>query len=88
VTTANAIVENYPDEPLLFADGFEDALMGVVTIFNSVHVCYDYAKCIAVLYAQGMTYEEAEEFFSFNVSGAYVGENTPAFFYRPCSFGD
>ena len=26
-----------------------------------------------------MDYEEAVEFFDFNVTGAYVGENTPVF---------
>jgi hypothetical protein len=26
-----------------------------------------------------MTHEEAEEYFSFNVEGAYVGEQTPVF---------
>ena len=26
-----------------------------------------------------MTYEEAMEYFTFNVTGAYVGENTPVF---------
>jgi hypothetical protein len=27
----------------------------------------------------GMTYDEAVEYFNFNVSDAYVGEKTPAF---------
>jgi hypothetical protein len=27
----------------------------------------------------GMSQEEAEEYFSFNVEGAWVGENTPLF---------
>jgi hypothetical protein len=29
-----------------------------------------------------MTVEEAEEFFNFNIIGAYIGENTPAFTVR------
>ena len=28
---------------------------------------------------EDMSYEEAVEFFEFNVTGAYVGEHTPAF---------
>ena len=28
-----------------------------------------------------MTYEEAIEYFDFNVTGAYVGKNTPIFVY-------
>jgi hypothetical protein len=31
---------------------------------------------------QGMDEEEAEEFFSFNTLGAWVGENTPLFLWR------
>jgi hypothetical protein len=29
-----------------------------------------------------MSYEEAEEYFEFNVSGAWMGPNTPLFLYR------
>jgi hypothetical protein len=28
----------------------------------------------------GMSYDEAEEFFEYNQIGAYVGESTPCFF--------
>ena len=41
---------------------------------------YDRDKCIEILVKRDeMTYEEAVEFFEFNVSGAWVGENTPIF---------
>jgi len=30
----------------------------------------------------GMSYEEAIEYFDFNVTGAYVGEHTPMFIYH------
>ena len=64
----------------LFADGFEDALVGYVEIFNRLIAVYDRERCISILVERdGMTEEEAEEYFSFNVTGAYVGENTPAF---------
>ena len=29
-----------------------------------------------------MTYEEAYEFFSYNIIGAWVGEYTPVFIYK------
>ena len=41
--------------------------------------CYDRTKCIAILVDGGMTEEEAEEYFSFNVDDAWVGESTPMF---------
>jgi hypothetical protein len=43
---------------------------------------YDYAKCIDIL-AESMDYEEALEYFEYNVIGAYVGEQTPIFLRYP-----
>lgn len=68
------------DEKILLADGFEDALVGYAEIFNRVIATYDRRKCIEILMNRdGMTEEEAEEFFSYNVTGSFVGEYTPAF---------
>lgn len=39
----------------------------------------DTEKCIKILQKQGMTYEEAVEFFEYNTLGSYIGENTPCF---------
>lgn len=63
------------------ADGFESAIIGVANRFGMEPVvAYDYDKCIEVLVKRdGMTYEEAIEFFEFNVTGAWVGEGTPVF---------
>ena len=64
----------------LKADGFEDALIGYVEIFHKVVSLYDYDKCIEILMRRDkMDRDEALEFFEFNVTGAYVGEGTPAF---------
>ena len=69
------------DPPALTADGFEDALIGYVERFGmSAVALYDRDKCIQVLVDRdGMTEEEAEEFFSFNTIGAWVGDATPCF---------
>ena len=70
----------YDDENVMLADGFEDAFLGVARQFNSPpFAVYDRNKCIEILTEQGMEEDEAEEYFSFNVEGAYVGESTPAF---------
>lgn len=76
--TREELVEASGEEELLFADGFDEALMGTVQIFNRTVVLYDRAKCIEVL-CRDMSREDAEEHFSFNVVGAWVGEGTPAF---------
>jgi len=69
------------NEEALLADGFEDAIVGICEKFGAVPVvAYDREKCIEILMEQdGMGYEEASEFFEFNVVGAYVGEGTPVF---------
>lgn len=67
-------------EDLLLADGFEDALLGVVEGCSRPSVaCYDYAECLGILQRQGLSGEAASEWMEFNVVGAYVGENTPMF---------
>lgn len=68
----------------LLADGFEDALIGTVEHFGSSQrsfvALYDASKCIEILVERdGMTFEEAVEFFEFNTLGAYAGPHTPAF---------
>jgi hypothetical protein len=75
------LAEEWPDVEFLSADGFEEAFMGVVygKCKNPV-TCYNRKICIEVLMNRdGMTHEEAEEYFSFNVDDAYVGEATPMF---------
>lgn len=66
------------DEKILLADGFEDAFIGIARQFNVPFAVYDRSKCIEIL-CKDMSWEDAEEHFQFNVEGAYVGENTPAF---------
>jgi len=68
------------NDEALFADGFDDALIGVGVIFNRSLATYDMRKCIDILMKRDdMTEEEAVEYFEFNVTGSYVGENTPVF---------
>jgi len=69
------IVEQFHDEEILKADGFDDAVIGIEE--NSMRLIYSVEKCIEILMKQGMDMTEAVEYFDFNVSGAYVGEKTP-----------
>jgi hypothetical protein len=69
------------NEEALLADGFEDALIGYCERCGMSPVAlYDQDKCISILMKRdGMTREDAEEYFSFNTLGAFVGEATPMF---------
>lgn len=75
------ISQEYPD--LLKADGLDDAIIGVVQRMGIQAICYDEDKVIEILMERdGMTYEEAIEYFDFNIAGAWVGDSTPFFLQR------
>jgi hypothetical protein len=72
------------EEGMLLADGLEHAFIGLVMRFNVLApiACYDYDEVIQGYIEDGMTEEEAVEFFEFNVIGAWAGERTPCFIRR------
>lgn len=64
-------------EPLK-ADGFNDAVIG--TCYNTGRIVYSIERMLQILIDRdGMSMEEAIEFFNFNIGGAYVGEMTPMY---------
>ena len=72
------IEETNPDAML--ADGLDDALAGLDTKGRAI---YFVNEIIGILMKRdGMTEEEATEFFDFNIAGAYVGEYTPIYMYE------
>jgi hypothetical protein len=76
------LVENWGDD-LLIMDGYDDCIVGVCERFGSEpHVIYDLKKILNKLIESGMSPEEAEEYYQFNMVGSYVGEHTPAFLSR------
>lgn len=80
----NFIEEYYPDEAdkILLADGFDEAFLGVGGSYTNRNVAiYDRSKCIRILERE-MSPSEAEEYFSFNVECAYVGDYTPIFMHK------
>jgi hypothetical protein len=69
-----SILENYYEEEFLKADGFDDAIIGVEE--NSMRLIYSVKKCLEILQTD-MDETDAMEYFTYNVSGAYMGEKTP-----------
>ena len=64
---------------MLLADGFDDAIIGQSTKDLLV---YNASTIIEILMERdGMTEEEALEFFEFNIDGSYMGEQTPIFVF-------
>ena len=71
------------DNDLLFADGYDEAILGIAECEGMPLVVYDVRKLIHLLRTrEGMTSEEAEEFFEYNIAGSYMGERTPIFLHR------
>ena len=71
-------------------EGFDDAIRGVVKFFHGgvyhTTLVYDREQILEDLMEQGMTEEEALEYFSFNIECAHMGQKedgsvaNPAFF--------
>ena len=67
---------------MMLADGLDAAFVGLATTFGEkIRAIYDINKVIELLHNQGMSYEEAEEYFDYNIVGSYVGEQTPIFMH-------
>ena len=65
-------------EQPLRADGFNQAIIG--NEYNTNRVVYSIERMLQILIDRdGMSMEEAIEFFNFNIGGAYVGEMTPMY---------
>ena len=61
---------------------FDAALVGCVErIGQPTIACYDYELTIAALTADGMSQDEAEEWFHHNIMGSWRGDTTPCFLH-------
>ena len=72
-------------EDALLMDGFDDCILGILERFgiDQPIVVYDREKVIAKLIDRdGMTHEEALDFYYFNQLGGWHGEKTPAFLIK------
>jgi hypothetical protein len=65
-----------PEEDLLFADGFDDAIIGLDT--QNLRVIYSKQKMIETLLTD-MSVDDAIEYLDFNTWQTYVGEKTPIY---------
>jgi hypothetical protein len=73
-------IEDINPEALL-CDGFDEAIIGMAERINlGPVVAYDVDKMLEIMVERdGMTYEEAIEYFDYNILGAWMGENTPVY---------
>jgi hypothetical protein len=73
-----SIYDKYPDEEFIIADGYDSAIIGVED--SKMIIVYSTKKVLSILMEdEEMTYEDALEFFYYNIKGAHVGDKTPLF---------
>lgn len=78
------------DEMLVYAgesgalqlSGYDDCIVGIAErCSQGTLLVYDVDRVIEKLMSRdSMTYNEAQEFFQFNIAGAWMGEGTPLLF--------
>ena len=65
------------EERLSLMDGFADAFVGLGRAYGKPVGVYSKRKIIDILTQGGETEEEAEEYYQYNIAGAYIGNTTP-----------
>jgi hypothetical protein len=73
-------IESLELENVLLADGHDHAILGLVELPNNKFVvAYSEKMIIQGLVDDGMEWDEAIEYYNFNIKGAYVGVGTPVY---------
>jgi hypothetical protein len=72
------IIEMFPDEEFLKADGFDNAIIGVEP--NTMRLVYNRDKMVETLIEdEKMDEVDAIEYLEYNTWNAYFGEKTPIY---------
>lgn len=77
--TREEILEINPDA-IFLPEVYDIAIIGFAERINlEAVVCYSTNMVLALLIEDGMSDEDAEEHFDFNILGSWLGEQTPIF---------
>ena len=78
-----ACLESAEGEPLVFVDGHDDAILGLVEVDGEPRVVYDRGAIVrGLMRRDGMDEEGAAEFFDYNIANTYVDSTPPLFIHR------
>ena len=70
-------------EEVVVMDGYDDCVVGILERFGTEPlIVYDKDKVIEKLVTEGLTLEEAVEFYEYNQLGSWVGDRTPGFLVK------
>lgn len=71
-----SILENWSEEQLTIADGFDEAVIGIDVVGE--RIIYSVQRVIDILIDRdGMSEQEAIDWYEYNMQSTYVGEHTP-----------
>ena len=74
------MVREHASDETIMLDGFDDCIISVVESFHGRHIVYNQQRVIKKLMERDeMSYEEALEFYGYNIIGGYYGELGPMF---------
>ena len=73
--------DEYEEQELLFADGYDEAVIGFARQHTKLFVVYDYKKVMQIL-ERDMDHDDAVDFFEHNMAGAWHGDSTPAYLIK------
>lgn len=65
------------------ADTFDPCLVGWVERQSLRVTCYDAAAIVARFMDEGLSEEEATEYFFYNIAPMWAGDRTPVLLFRP-----
>jgi hypothetical protein len=70
------IMNDYAGEELVFANGFDRAILGIE--MDSLRIIYSVTKCINILMrSSDLDYKEALDFFDSKIANVDLGPKTP-----------
>jgi len=73
----------FENENAVTVTGHDDAIIGMAyTYGKNPVVLYSIEKILDKLVDDGMSRDEAFEFFDYNILGSYISENNPVFMMR------
>lgn len=78
MTLREQLADESPEILLLDEEKFDEAIVGIVYSKNVPVAVYDSYKIIEILNKE-MSYQEAAEYYSYNIEGSYVGDQTPLY---------
>lgn len=86
----SSLVMDQLSKDAVVLEGYNDCIVGIGSIYPHTKfvLIYDVGKIINSLVKDGMDFEEAQEFYAFNIAGLFAGPGTPILMSETIVDGD